>query len=128
MYDFQTIPPGTVLIEEGSHDARLLMLESGTVEITKDGVKIAELAQRGTFIGELSAILKAPRSCTVKTVTECDILILADRIESITQNNPMLTQRILEELAQRVVDSTRELAAIKHEVLAFQSEVPERSV
>ena len=99
------------------------MLESGTVEITKEGVKIAELSERGTFIGELSAILRTPRSCTVKTVTECDILILAENIDTITQNNPMLTQKILHELAQRVVDATKELAAVKHEVLAFQSDL-----
>lgn len=124
MYDFETIPAGTTLIEEGLADTRLLMLESGTVAITKNGVQITELSERGTFIGELSAILRTPRSCTVKTVTECDVLILAEDIETITQHNPVLTQRILRELAQRVVDATRELAAVKHEVLAFQSELP----
>ena len=120
MFELKTFAPGQPIIAEGVHEAGLYILQSGVVEIWKNGLKVAEISEPGTFFGEIAAILNQPRSCTVKAQSECDILVLQETIDHIIEHNPRLARRLLEAMAERVVKATADLAASQHTLIAFQ--------
>jgi type IV pilus assembly protein PilB len=120
VFELKTFAPGQPIIAEGVHEAGLYILQSGAVEIWKNGLKLAEISEPGTFFGEIAAILNQPRSCTVKARSECDILVLQETIDHIIEHNPRLARRLLEAMAERVVKATADLAASQHTLIAFQ--------
>lgn len=119
MFDLATYSSGAEIIAEGITDARLFILQDGVVEVFKGDVRVAEISEKGTFFGEISAILEQPRSCSVRAKTECDILVLAQSIDEIITHNPNLTKRLLEAMADRIMQATRELAAVQHSLISF---------
>ncbi len=124
MFELVTFAPGAPIIAEGVNDGSLYILQSGVVEICKGELKVAEIAEHGTFFGEISAILDQPRSCTVRAKTECDILVLAQSINEIVAHHPHLTKRLLEAMAERIVKATHELATTQHTLISFQEASP----
>lgn len=120
MFELKTFAPGDPIIAEGVTEAGLYILQDGVVEIWKSELKIAEISEAGTFFGEIAAILKQPRSCSVRAKSECDILVLQESIDHIIENNPRLARRLLEAMAERVVRATADLAASQHTLIAFR--------
>lgn len=120
MYELRSFEPGEMIIEEGSLDDRLFILQTGTIEIRKEGVKIAELEERGTVIGEIGVILNEPRTCGVYATDEVDMLEFNVDLDGIISQNPNLTKRMLVALAQRVQQTTHSLAEANSRILTFQ--------
>lgn len=122
MFELLTFAPGEAVIEEGVVDFHLYILQSGTVAVRKAGTTVARIDEKGTFIGEISAILDLPRTCTVVAETECDILKLAQSIDDLIEKNPQITKRLLQELARRVTQMTDELIEAQHTLITFREE------
>ncbi|HEX6142054.1 MAG TPA: cyclic nucleotide-binding domain-containing protein [Geminicoccaceae bacterium] len=57
----------TLVIESGSTTGRVLILKDGSVEISKDGVRIAEIDEPGAIFGELAILLHRPHTADVRT-------------------------------------------------------------
>jgi len=60
---------GELLILEGESGTKLYVVESGKVQVTINGTFIRDMSA-GTLLGELSLLYDAPRSATVKCVTD----------------------------------------------------------
>ena len=54
--------PGETIISEGDDSKFFCILLRGTVDITKDGEKVAQLAQAGEIVGELALATENTRS------------------------------------------------------------------
>ncbi len=65
----ESTPPGGVLIAEGARPGRLLVLESGSVSVSRDGVPIARIDAPGAVLGEMSLVLDKPATATLVDVT-----------------------------------------------------------
>jgi len=60
---------GDVIIEEGSQNTELFFLESGDVEVVKDEARISTIHEKGSVFGEISILLNAPATATVRALT-----------------------------------------------------------
>ena len=103
-------PAGEVLINEGANDTRLFVLESGTLEIRKGDKLVCEIDTPNSIIGEISVVLEERRSCSVVAKTECNLILVGNNINEIIESSPRLTKLILQELAERLVQTTQNFA------------------
>jgi CRP-like cAMP-binding protein len=63
------VPAGEVLVRQGARNRQFVLVEEGTVQVTRDGEEIARLGA-GEFVGELSLLGDGTATATVTTVTD----------------------------------------------------------
>jgi MFS family permease len=71
------VPAGEAFIREGDHGDVFYVIESGTVEVTKEGRYVANLGP-GDYVGEIALLRDVPRTATV-TATSASVLQALDR-------------------------------------------------
>jgi CRP-like cAMP-binding protein len=106
--------PGDVLIEEGTHVGRLLVLVSGTVQVERDGVAIVRVSEPGAVFGEMSLVLQTPATATVRAV-EPTVLKVADDPMGFLASHPGAALLMLKVSAHRVDAMTRYLVDVKQQ-------------
>lgn len=100
--DEVVVPEGKVLVEEGRVGLEFFLIVSGTATVTRNGNKVAALGPGGYF-GELSLLDRKPRSATVVSDTEMDVLVLSQRqFNSVLQSVPTIARKMLSAMANRV--------------------------
>ena len=63
------VPAGRVLVREGARNRQFVLLQEGTLEVTRDGRLVAELGA-GDFVGEVSLLGDGTATATVTTSTD----------------------------------------------------------
>ena len=100
-------PKNKTIVEEGLSGDYMYVLREGEVKVTKlssDGrEKILELLDAGDFFGEMSLLDSAPRSASVKTLSEARVLALsrADFL-ALLKRSPDLAMSVVQELTRRL--------------------------
>ena len=102
-------PPDTILCHEGALEDRMYVVNKGRVVITQ---AVAEGEERvlafrgpGTYFGEMGLITDEPRSATVKTIVETEVLeVTKDIFDQVFQASPNLARSLLRTL----IHNTRE--------------------
>ena len=102
------IAPGMELIAQGGRTGQLYVLRDGELEVLRDGRHVATIKTPGSVIGEMSVLLEAPQTATVRAVTAVDFFVIDDAIE-VLRSHPDWLLQIARLLAQRVKDTTTEL-------------------
>jgi len=100
-------PKHKTIVEEGLPGDYMYVIREGRVKVTKlsgDGrEKILELLEAGSFFGEMSLLDSAPRSASVKALTEVRILALArNDFLNVLGRSPDLALAVIQELTQRL--------------------------
>lgn len=105
MAETKTHAAGVSLIKEGegSND-RAFFVVSGSVDVFRDGEKIAHLGQ-GELFGELALITNEKRSATVKTAEKCEILSFAKEDFLILYKRSELYEEIKAKIFSRIRDN-----------------------
>lgn len=90
--------PGETVVKEGAEGDSLYCLLRGRVDVVKamtDGhERIIRQLHEGDVFGEMTLFLDAPRSATVRTIQECQLLqISRPAIRSLLEQNPALLER-----------------------------------
>jgi hypothetical protein len=67
--DWENVKPGTILIREGSHIDKLMLIFSGVAKVQNAGIVTAYLRD-GNFMGEMSYISGNPTSADVMALSE----------------------------------------------------------
>lgn len=101
----QTIPKGTELMVQGQKSGTLYVLESGTVDILRDGLAVATTSEPGSVFGEMSILLGTPHTATVKAKTACQVYVFENGA-AFVRSNPDTTFEIATLLAKRLVQAT----------------------
>ena len=97
--------PNRILFSEGECSSEMYILLSGKVEILKNNKRIAIVEGAGSYLGELSTLLGAPRTATVKTMSQCEFIVVSgDRVDDFFNCSPMLGLKLARMLAERLVN------------------------
>lgn len=101
-----TFGEGEVVFKEGdTADRDLYILQEGSVEVCKGIFKLADVSEPNTFLGEMSMLLKEPRSATVVATTPCRLVrIPADQAQKFFLKAPAMWMRLATVLARRLSD------------------------
>lgn len=103
--------PGQIVIKQGElYDGNLFILNSGRVAIIVDDRKITEINGSGEFVGEMSCILRCPRTATVKTIEESQISVYPRGFDRLIKTLPKVAIKIILQLAERLKNTTADQA------------------
>jgi CRP-like cAMP-binding protein len=107
---------GEVVFEEGQPSETLFVIQTGSVELVRQGPEGERLVARhgpGELIGEISVLLGQPRTSRAIATTEARLLQL-DRgtFESMCVDRPEIALRVIQRLAERAIDLEKRLAAL----------------
>jgi len=100
-------PKNKTIVEEGLSGDYMYVIREGRVKVTKlsgDGrEKILEMLEAGSFFGEMSLLDSAPRSASVKALTEVRILALArNDFLNVLRRSPDLALAVIREITHRL--------------------------
>lgn len=101
---------GEMIANEGEKATKLFILVDGKVGIFKNGVKITEFDKEGTILGEMSLILKKPRTASILAITDSELLEVEGEIEDIIKQYPDISHKIIYSLAERLAKVTEEFS------------------
>jgi CRP/FNR family transcriptional regulator, cyclic AMP receptor protein len=109
-----TYQHGETVIVAGSKTGRLLILKKGAVAIVKEDTEIAQVAEPGAVLGELSVLLDQPHTADVRTL-ETSQFHVANANTFLTQN-PIAVLYVATVLAHRLDGANHALIEIKHQL------------
>ncbi len=96
------VPKGKVLVEEGRIGLEFFIVVTGTAVVTRNGKKVATLGP-GDHFGELALLDRRPRSATVTSETDLDVLVLSQRqFNGLLQSVPTIGRKMLAAMANRL--------------------------
>ena len=96
------IHPGEILFDKGDKAIAVYVIKSGKLEIF-DGPYVYETVSEGDLIGEMALIDEAPRSASIRAVTESEIIpIDAKRFVTMVERTPTFAIRVMRVLVRRL--------------------------
>jgi CRP-like cAMP-binding protein len=108
------VDAGTILVVEGQPVQGIYFLESGEVEVRKDGMLIAEVYEPGAVFGDMAFLLETVPTATVKTTVPSVFRHVPNPREFFRQN-PDYALHTASILARRLDSLNRYLVDIKHQ-------------
>jgi len=108
--EIHNLPAGEVLCREGEPGTSLLCITEGKVSISCKGMDGQEVFLKelgpGDFFGEVGVLTGKPRTATVVTVTQAEILVFSkDRMDEIIVRFPHV-QKVMDDFRQRRAQDT----------------------
>jgi len=103
-----TYAPDVYLCHEGAYEDIFYIIAQGEVAVTKkisdtEGERELRKLGWGDFIGEMALIQNAPRSASVRTLTECTVLEMTKpNFESLLSRSPRMTLSIMRSTLARM--------------------------
>jgi CRP-like cAMP-binding protein len=97
-----TVPPGRVLCEQGTIGREFFLIVEGKAIVKKNNRKTATLGP-GQYFGELALLDRRPRSASVISETDMELLILGQRqFNGVLDAVPALSRKMLAAMATRL--------------------------
>jgi CRP-like cAMP-binding protein len=107
------VSAGELIITQGTKTGSAFILESGTVEVLKDGAQITTVKDSGALFGELSFLLDSDHQASVRAVTDCSVFVI-ENFSSIGKQ-PELSLYLAQVLAKRLVATNQVLAEARNQ-------------
>jgi CRP-like cAMP-binding protein len=108
------VPRGDTLIEEAVRTDRLFVLKSGAFEVVRNGIRVVLIREPGSFLGEISAVLRSEPTASVVATEDSIVHVVGDASASV-QQRPELMYAIAQLLARRLAAVTAYLVDIKRQ-------------
>jgi CRP-like cAMP-binding protein len=105
---------GETVLSAASKTGRLLILKEGAVEVVKDGIEIATIAEPGAIFGDLSALLDQPHTANVRALAASQLHV-ADA-DTLLRVDPIALLYVATLLARRLDRANRNLVELKRQV------------
>ena len=111
-YNPEIFEHNKVLLKEGDKKSIFYVLLDGKIEISKGGVNVATVTNRGALIGEMAAILDVAHTATCRSVG--DVKAYAFLIDqNFLKDNPAMLLLIARDLAKKLLKLTVSLVEQK---------------
>lgn len=111
MLPVEAYPAGATVLAAGATSGNLLVLKEGAVEVVKDGVRIAKVADPGAVLGELALLLDQPHTADVRALAPSTFHV-ADGKSALLEE-PALALYVAVVMAQRVDGANRALLEVR---------------
>jgi CRP-like cAMP-binding protein len=99
------LPAGRVIMTQGETAHEMVIVTSGTLEVSRDGEHIATI-EAGGFAGELALLAHVRRNSTVVAKTDVSLLHIDGRqFKVLLEDVPELAVKMLPIVAKRAIDS-----------------------
>lgn len=113
-------PKNTVLVTEGDESTYMYIIRKGTVSAflnNEDGRQVnLNYMHEGEYFGELSLIDGKPRSASIMSVTDCEIILVSRAsVQDLISKHPEFAMLLLTEITRRVrelTDSVKDMALL----------------
>ena len=106
--------PGEMVLTAGSTTGRLLVLRQGAVEVLRDGIQIARVADPGAVFGEIAALLNKSHTADVRALEESEFSV-ADAT-TLLSASPTTLLYVAALLAQRLDGANTALLEVKRQL------------
>jgi sulfate permease, SulP family len=118
----ETVPQGTVLIQQGAPADDVYVLESGRLEVeatSPEGTRMRlSSASSGVMVGEVAWYLGGQRTADVIAETECEVLRLSRAsMERMERDEPELAVALHRRLAESLAERSRDAMRVFDELL-----------
>jgi CRP/FNR family cyclic AMP-dependent transcriptional regulator len=105
------VAKGKVLVEEGTVGLEFFIIVTGRAAVTRNGKKVAGLGP-GDHFGEMALLDRHPRSASVVSETDMDLLVLSQRqFNGLLNLVPTIARKMLAAMANRL----REVDALAYD-------------
>jgi CRP/FNR family transcriptional regulator, cyclic AMP receptor protein len=108
------VAAGHEVLAQGARSNRLYVLVDGTVDVRKDGVRVATVNRPGACFGEMSILLGGTHTASVVADTACRFRLL-EQADAALHQQPELVHGIATMLAERLQLVTAFLADLKRQ-------------
>ena len=98
---------GEVVLAEGELGTGFCILESGSLEVIRDGKVISEIDMAGAIFGELSELLSLKRDAVIRAKTDSRVRHVEENIASICEKNPKVALKLMRTLGRRLYRMNR---------------------
>ena len=107
----------TVVLEGDCTLKALYLIASGTVQVYMTGVDgretILSFLERGDFFGEMSLIDGEPRSASVRTVTDAQLMIIhREPFLTLIRQTPEIAMSLLSEMSKRLRKANKQIGSL----------------
>ena len=100
-----TVPVGRMLTEQGTIGREFFLIVEGQASVKRNNRKVATLGP-GQYFGELALLDRRPRSASVISDTEMELLVLGQRqFNAVLDSVPALSRKLLAAMATRLRES-----------------------
>jgi len=104
---------GEEVIRQGDQTGCLFFLMEGAVEILRDGVSVATASEPGVVFGEMSALLEAPHTATVRTTAPSTFCVVPNSL-TFLESSQNVSHSVCKLLARRLNVLNKYLVEVKH--------------
>ena len=107
MIRLQEYAEGDIVLNDGELGKGFCILESGALEVVREGKILSEIDQPGSIFGELSEILGLKRDAVIKAKTTAKVRHVEESIEDIVSKNPKVSVKLIRTLGRRLYRMNR---------------------
>ena len=101
--DIERYEDGDIIIHEGNQDIDFFKLVQGSLTVSKQGKKIAEITEPGEYFGEMASILEEPRSASIISKGRAVVKRFpGDKLSEIIEKYPDVAKHLFGVIAQRL--------------------------
>jgi CRP/FNR family transcriptional regulator, cyclic AMP receptor protein len=110
----RNVTAGTEVLHQGGRTGHLYVLIEGRLDVVRGDTVVATLTEPGAVLGEMSVLLDAPHTATVRASTD-SVVYEIDDAATFLRRQPAVTLIIARMMAQRLNVATTYLADLKHQ-------------
>ena len=109
----QKFLPDEYIFEQGEKGNKAYLLLDGRVAIEVDGKKVSEISEMEIF-GEMSLILRKPRTASVRVLKPSIVLPIDEKIlGDLLEKSPPIVKSMVKQLSYRLAQCDAELKSLK---------------
>ena len=113
----QKFLPDDYVFKQGEIGDKAYLLLDGRVAIEVNGKKVAEISEMEIF-GEMSLILKKPRTASIKALTPSIVLPIDQKIlNDLLSECPPVISSLVKQLAYRLSQCDQEIQSLKNKTI-----------